>query len=229
MKRAGAWPVAFAAGFLVIVLWGASASAEVFLDLYGGATMFSDPDFTVTREGQGRETERGSADTDFTVGGRGGYWFDGQGLRWLGVAVDISYFEPEYSGESGNGSIASVKVLTVPITPLVMFRLPLMTSPQHPNGQLQLYTGAGPGFFVRETTVRFRSEGGESSKSGVSVGADVRAGVAWEFTPNWTVFTEYRFTYYAIDSDGQVQGQNVNLKADYSAHHLLFGVGYRFR
>ena len=157
MKRVGTWSAALAAGVLAIVLGGGSASAEVFLDLYGGATMFGDPDFTVTREGQARETERGSADTNFTVGGRGGYWFDGQGLRWLGVALDISYFEPEYSGESGTGSIATVKVRTLPITPLVMFRLPLMESPQHPNGQLQLYTGAGPGFFVREATVRFRS------------------------------------------------------------------------
>ena len=229
MKRVGTWSAALAAGVLASVLGGGGASAEVFLDLYGGATMFSDPDFTVTREGQASETERGSADTNFTVGGRGGYWFDRQGLRWLGVALDISYFEPEYSGEGGTGSIATVKVQTLPITPLVMFRLPLMTSPQHPNGQLQLYTGAGPGFFVRETTVRFRSEVGESSKSGVSVGADVRAGIAWEFAPNWAIFTEYRFTYYAIDSDGQVEGQKINLEADYDAHHLLFGVSYRFR
>ena len=229
MKRIGTWSAALAAGCLAIVLGSASASAEVFLDLYGGATMFGDPDFTVTREGQGRETERGSADTNFTVGGRGGYWFDGQGLRWLGVAVDISYFEPEYSGENGTGSIATVKVRTLPITPLVMFRLPLMESPQHPNGQLQLYTGAGPGFFMREATVRFRSGAGEVSKEGVSIGADVRAGIAWEFATNWAVFTEYRFTYYSIDSDGQVEGQKVGVKADYDAHHLLFGVSYRFR
>ena len=104
MKRAGARSVAFAAGVLASILGCGGASAEVFLDLYGGATMFNDPDFTVTREGQGRETERGSADTTFTVGGRGGYWFDGQGLRWLGVALDISYFEPEYSGESGTAA-----------------------------------------------------------------------------------------------------------------------------
>ena len=229
MKRVGTWSAALAAGVLASVLGGGWASAEVFLDLYGGATMFSDPDFTVTREGQARETERGSADTDFTVGGRGGYWFDRLGLRWLGVALDISYFEPEYSGEGGTGSIATVKVQTLPITPLVMFRLPLMTSPQHPNGRLQLYTGAGPGFFVRETTVRFRSGSARVSKSGVSVGADVRAGIAWEFTPNWAIFTEYRFTYYSIDAEGQVEGQKTNLEADYDAHHVLFGVSYRFR
>ena len=104
-----------------------------------------------------------------------------------------------------------------------------MTSPQHPNGQLQLYMGAGPGFFVREATVRFRSGAGEVSKEGVSIGADVRAGIAWEFATSWAVFTEYRFTYYSIDSDGQVEGQKVKVKADYDAHHLLFGVGYRFR
>ena len=89
---------------LAVVLGGGSASAEVFFDLYGGATNFGDADFELTREGQARETDRGSANTDFTVGGRAGYWFDRQGLRWLGAALDISYFEPEYTRSGGTGT-----------------------------------------------------------------------------------------------------------------------------
>jgi opacity protein-like surface antigen len=229
MKRVRTWSAALAAGLVAIVLGGGSASAEVFFDLYGGASNFGDPDFTVSREGQARETERASADTDFTVGGRGGYWFDRQNLRWLGVALDISYFEPEYTPEGGTGNVAKVKVRTVPITPLVMFRLPLLESPQHPNGQLQLYTGAGLGIFILDTTVRFLSGAGEVSKEGASIGVDLRAGVAYEFLPNWAAFAEYRFTHFSVEPEGRVDGQKTKVEIDLDAHHVLFGVSYRFR
>jgi hypothetical protein len=71
MTRARTWCTALGAGLLALALGTGSASAEVFFDLYGGATNFGDPDFTVSREGREREKERGSADTDFTVGGPG--------------------------------------------------------------------------------------------------------------------------------------------------------------
>ena len=229
MKRVRTWSVALAAGLLAVALWSGSAAAEVFFDLYGGATNFGDPDFTISREGRARETERGSADTDYTFGGRGGYWFDAQGLRWLGLALDVSYFEPEYTREGGSGTVAKVKVRTVPITPLVMVRLPLLESPQHPNGQLQLYTGAGPGIFLLDTQARFLSGAGEVTESSTEVGVDFRAGVAYEFTPNWAVFTEYRFTYYSTAPEGRIDGQKTKVEADFDAHHLLFGVSYRFR
>jgi len=229
MKRVRMWSAAVAAGLLAVVLWSGSVSAEVFFDLYGGASSFGDPDFTVTREGRARETERGSADTEVTFGGRGGYWFDRQGLRWLGVALDISYFEAEYTREGGTGNVANVKVQTLPITPLVMLRLPLLESPQHPNGQLQLYTGAGPGIFILDTTVRFRSGAGEVSESGATIGLDFRAGVAYEFLPNWAAFVEYRFTYYSVEPEGRVDDRKTQVEADFDAHHVLFGISYRFR
>ena len=228
MKRVRMWSAAVAAGLLAVVLWSGSVSAEVFFDLYGGASSFGDPDFTVTREGRARETERGSADTEVTFGGRGGYWFDRQGLRWLGLALDVSYFEPEYTREGGSGDLAKVKVRTLPITPLVMFRLPLLESPQHPNGRLQLYTGAGPSIFLLEATAQFRS-GAAVSKDAAAIGLDFRAGIAYEFTPNWAVFTEYRFTYFSLAPEGRVEGQKTKVEADFDAHHLLLGISYRFR
>jgi opacity protein-like surface antigen len=122
-----------------------------------------------------------------------------------------------------------VKVQTLPITPLVMLRLPLLESSQHPNGRLQLYTGAGPGIFILDTTVRFRSGAGEVSKSGATIGADFRAGIAYEFLPSWAVFAEYRFTYYSVEPEGRVDGQKTTVEADFDVHHLLFGISYRFR
>ena len=121
MKRARTTCVAAGVGLLLFVLGGGSASAEWFFDLYGGAAFPMDPDLTVTSEGGTRETVRGHSDTVWTVGGRGGYWFD-RGPRWLGVALDISYFEPEFTRSGGTGNVAKLKIQTIPVTPLVMFR-----------------------------------------------------------------------------------------------------------
>ena len=120
-------------------------------------------------------------------------------------------------------------VQTVPISPLVMLRLPLLANPEHPNGQLQLYTGIGPGFFVKDTTASLVSGGGRVSEQTMSIGVDFRAGVAYEFLPNWAVFGEYRFTHYSVSGDGRINGQRTTVDVDVDANHVLFGISYRFR
>jgi opacity protein-like surface antigen len=227
MRQHRAWHV-FAIALAAILASAGPASAEPFIDLYGGASFFGDPDFTIsTNNGASRETERGEADTDVTFGGRFGYWFTELGLPWLGVAGDVSYFEPEYTGQGG-GRLGTVKVRTVPMSPLVMLRLGFLQAPEYPAGQFQIYTGAGPGFFWTEQTARLGS-GERVSADTVEVGVDFRAGLAWQFTPNWKVFTEYRFTYYSISPESRVNGQRAKVEADFDAHHALVGVGYSFR
>jgi len=105
----------------------------------------------------------------------------------------------------------------------------LLESPQHPNGQLQLYTGVGPGIFITDTKAELLSGAGEVTKSGVNVGVDFRAGVAYEFTPNWAVFTEYRFTYYSVDAEGRIEDQKTKVEANFDDHSVLLGIRYRFR
>jgi opacity protein-like surface antigen len=227
MKRARTKCVAAGVGLLLFVLGGGAASAEWFVDLYGGASIPMDPDVTVTSQGT-RETERGQSDPVWTVGGRGGYWFD-RGPRWLGVALDISYFEPEFTHSGGGGDVAKLKIQTIPITPLVMFRLPLLESPEHPNGRLQPYLGIGPSVFHQKATVQFRSGAGDISEDGFAVGVDVRAGVAYEFLPNWALFLEYRFTHTSASPEGQSNGQKASVDVDLNTNHVLFGLGYRFR
>ena len=227
MRRARIACVAAGVGLLMFVLGGGSASAEWFFDLYGGASIPMDPDVTVTTQGGTRDTERGQSDPVWTVGGRGGYWFDRQGLRWLGVALDISYFEPEFTHSGGD--VATLKIQTIPVTPLAMFRLPLLETPEHPNGRLQPYVGVGPGIFHQKATVQFRSGAGDISDEGFAVGVDVRAGVAYEFLPNWALFLEYRFTHVNDSPEGRSNGQKTSVDVDLNTNHVLFGVGYRFR
>ena len=232
MRRARIACVAAGVGLLMFVLGGGSASAEWFFDLYGGGVFPMDPDLTVTREGgtqdRTRETVRGHSEPVWTVGGRGGYWFD-RGPRWLGVALDTSYFEPEYSRPGGAGDVAKLKIQTIAVTPLAMFRLPLLESPEHPNGRLQPYVGVGPGIFHQKATVQFRSGAGDISDEGFAVGGDGRAGVAYESLPTWALFLEYRFTHVNDSPEGRSNGQKTTVDVDLNTNQVLFGVGYRFR
>lgn len=229
MGRMRTWSVGVI-GLAAVLMIAAPASAEMFLDLYAGASFPGDPDFTIeTNNGASRETERGSSNTTATGGLRVGYWFSEAGLPWLGIAGDISYFEPEFTGPS-DATLVKVKVRTVPMSPLLMLRLPLLQAPDYPAGQLQLYTGVGPGFFWTEQTTRFLNGVTEKvSADTIEVGVDFRAGLAWSFLPNWRAFTEYRFTYYSIKPEGRINAQRASVEADLDTHHILFGIGYDFR
>jgi opacity protein-like surface antigen len=224
MGRIRGWSLAVI-GLVVVLATAGPASAELFLDLYVGGSIFNDPDFTVTTSnGAFRQVEKGSSDANVTGGGRFGYWFTEVGIPFLGVAGDVSYFEPTFTGPAG-AELVKVSVRTVPMTPLVMLRLPLLQAPQYPTGQLNLYAAAGPGFFWTEREATFASLG-RVSDDRIDVGVDFRAGIAWFFVPNVKVFTEYRFTHFSL---GKESNRGASVEADLDAHHLLFGVGFTFR
>jgi len=81
------------------------ASAEWFLDAYGGVSITADADVTV-RSGQTFD-DKVKFDTEGMGGGRLGYWLEG--LRWLGVAGDVSYFAP-----AGQGTTVETRLEVVP-------------------------------------------------------------------------------------------------------------------
>ena len=91
----------------------------------------------------------------------------------------------------------------IPITPLVLARLPLLESDEFPTGRLQPYIGEGPGIFLHRRKVDFES-GDQIRNETVDVGADVRAGLAWKFTPLFGIFAEYRFNYFSDSANGNI-------------------------
>jgi hypothetical protein len=189
------------------------ASAEWFLDVYGGVSMTGDADVEI-RDAITLD-DKVEFDTEAMGGGRLGYWL--AGLPWLGVAADVSYFAP-----AGQGTTVETRLEVIPISPLVMFRLPLLDSPEFPNGRLQPYLGIGPGFFMTSVKVDAPGLGEQSTDWQFEVGVDARAGVAFMFTPTVGTFLEGRYTAFSTDPGGR------STEFDVETLHVMGGITIRW-
>jgi hypothetical protein len=189
------------------------ASAEWFLEAYGGVSMTADADVTI-RNGQTLD-DTVSFDTEGMGGGRLGFWLDG--LRWLGLAADVSYFAP-----SGQGSTVETRLEVIPLTPLLMLRLPLLTSSEFPNGRLQPYLAAGPGFFMTSVKVDVPGLPEESTDWQFEIGADARVGITFMITPGFGTFVEGRYTVFSTDPGGR------STEFDIETVHVAGGISIRW-
>jgi hypothetical protein len=187
------------------------ASAEWFLDLYGGGSFTQDAD--VEFRGGGTLDDQVEFDTTGTGGGRIGYWF----LPWLGAALDASYFAPKADGLTIN-----TRLEVLPISALVLLRAPLFASPAFPFGQLQPYVGGGPSLFITDVRIETRATGVERSDAQTEFGGDVRAGIAFLFTPNFGIFAEGRYTFFQTNPGGQ------DVEFDVETFHALGGLTFRW-
>jgi hypothetical protein len=191
------------------------ASAEWFLDFYGGASFTEDADIEI-RDAIGLD-DKVEFETVGTGGGRFGYWLEGLGLPWLGIAVDVSYFAPKTER-----SALDARLEVIPISALVLFRLPLFASPAFPHGQLQPYIGAGPSLFITDVKIDTGLTGEERSDAQTEFGGDARAGITFLITPNFGLFVEGRYTFFQTNPGGQ------NTEFDVETFHALGGLTFRF-
>ena len=190
------------------------ASAEWVTDVYLGAAITQKEDVAIQIEGL-RASEKVDFDTSFTLGARVAYWFES--TPWLGLALDASFYNPDAD-------------LTVfPVSALLMFRWPLLTSVEFPKGRLQPYAGIGPGVFVSTTKVDLRPElPAEFSDTSIDLGLDARAGLAWLFAKNTAVFVEYRFTHVSPHFEDRPADLKTTVDVDLNTHHMLVGISFRF-
>ena len=190
-----------------------------FVDLYCGGVMPEDGDVDAKAEPFGVTVKDSANNVDYdntnTFGGRAGGW-SGE-YRWIGMALDFSYFKLEADG---------IDIKVFPLSLLLMLR--------YPGDRLEPYIGVGPGLFFSDTKIDIQL-GGENksfSDTAVDIGLDTRAGLAWRLFRRFAIFGEYRFTYFEGDYDDKVSSAGteteVNIDTKNSVHHFLVGVSYRF-
>ena len=202
----------------------APASAEWFADLYSGAVVWVNPSIDVNVAGVSHEKSKDSTVADFTIGGRFGYWLCP--VPWLGFALDTSYYQFDVTPKRSQDLILQdAKIQVIPITPMVMARLPLLESSEFPTGRLQPYIGAGPGIFLHRRKIDFES-GDRIRNETVDVGPDVRAGLAWKFTPLFGIFAEYRFNYFSESADANITAGRFDAHSNVYVNSGLAGIRF---
>jgi opacity protein-like surface antigen len=204
--------IILALSIVVAAVGGARpATAEWFADAYLGAALTQKDEITFTtfRVERSQDVQYGSS---AVYGLRLGRWFDG--LPWLGVAVDASYFRP-------------TKDLQVfPLTALALVRYSFFKDEEFTHGRLQPYAGLGGGLFISNVdgTLGFL----KASDTSVDIGLDTRAGIAYHFDANWVGFFEYRFTHVSPTYDVQPFGGRTPADTTLNTNHFLLGLSYRF-
>ncbi len=223
---------------LVLLLSAYPASAEWFGDLYLGYSIPAHTDLTLHGDNTTRTFLSASPDSSEILGGRGGYWFDekttpalGAVARYVGLALDFSYFHPVIPGQAvrndagGITHLGDFDVNVFVLAPLLMLRYPLMVSDEYPRGRLQPYGFIGPSIVINSAdddgaNFGFAGRGASDTSLGITVGP----GVAWMVTEHVAVFGEYRFVH-ASPSYGFAAG---TVDVPINSHGLIVGVSYRF-
>lgn len=224
MRRALVFAVWITVGGL-LCLAPMRTSAEGLFDLRLGGSMTSKSEDSIQVDPAPPSEFETKWKDSFGGGIRGGYWFEGR-AKWLGLAADISYFRPK---EDISGEAAEIHV--IPLSLLLMFRAPLITSEKYPNGRLQPYVAAGPGFFISVFSLDLDPIDEEITETSFDVGADVRGGIAFLVARGFGFFAEYRFTYFDPKYDGELDtlgNADFTLDTQMEAHHVAVGVTFRF-
>ena len=195
----------------------------VFSDLYVGAAVTSDAPYKVDGVTQEPGVLCGSkcGTAKSPIGGlRVGYFFER--FPWLGVAGDISYFIQAWGIQS------AYEITSIPISALVMFRLSLIKSPEHPNGRAQPYLAVGPSLFISSAELAsgwaFLGTGHVDTDTSVDPGLDARFGMRLVASDWISVVLEYRLTF--VSPSWHVEGHRVETQL--RTNHFIIGLGIHY-
>src|SRR5262249_23122333 len=146
-----------------------------------------------------------------------------------------------------DSDFAELNVYSVPITPLLMVRIPIGFSERFPGGRVQPYAAIGPGFTIshahanlddlRDTFSGFNTRLDDVSDDAFDVGLDARGGLAVQLGRRFALFGEYRYTRIepkfkdsveTVDNAGNDFNTRIEIKPELATHHIVFGASFRF-
>lgn len=215
-------------------------SAEWFADLFVGPAFTLRNDVRETPAGLNIRLKDVGFDNSTSFGGRLGYWFES--TPYLGFGFDVSHFRPDIGKQTVTDCIvqfppcfslplAHVDLAVTGISFDAHLRLPLLTSKEFPQGQLQPYATIGPTIFLSRININdaFNFSPPKHTDGDASVGVKAGAGVAWQFHQYVALFAEYRFTHFRpefVIRDDFVG--RTPIKTNIDTHAAIFGVSFRF-
>ncbi len=209
----------------------AAVRAEGFLDVRLGAAFSETDDLEVRSDGPVvMRGDRLEYDVAPSFGVRGGYWFT-QDASWLGLGLDLSYFHALEDRSRGE-----LDIFALPLTPLLMLRVPIGVDDRFPGGRVQPYAAVGPALTLsvaRLATDDFVPGLEDFYGAEFDLGLDARGGLAVHVAPRVALFLEYRYTYLDLDYDAEVDfdfasDPDLDVETILRTHHTTLGVSFRF-
>lgn len=218
------------------------AFAEWYADAYAGAVWTANTDLTVTSS-LGTTTTYQDLDvqSNWTAGGRGGYWLDKQKMDWLGFGLDVFFFHlktppGQQVGVTGTGGTTTQFAhWSLPAWGIgfdvLRLRVPLLRDDEFVHGRLQPYLAAGPAIFITYAGQNTFVQPSGQSSTDASVGAKVDAGVTVMVSKWIGAFAQYRFTHFTTELEYQNTTPALAtelFKTTYDSHHVIAGLSLRF-
>jgi len=204
---------------LLMLLMSNDAFCEWSGDIYLGMHSGQADDMSIKFNGSAVKTYA-DPDTGSIFGGRIGYWFEN--YSWLGWAVDASASQLDFGEvDIGVGAIST----------LLMVRLPLNASVEFPNGRIQPYLGAGPGFYfggVSEFIPEAPPAGRVLDDTYYSLGIDTRIGICVLIKKSYGLFLEYGYKRFSPSFDSDVPGGTLSLEPTFTTHNFVGGISFKF-
>ena len=149
----------------------------------------------------------------------GHYW---NRIRWFGVEMEAFTANPHIKQQDVTVTQPGVPTLTV--VPdgayLQVTTVALNLIARVPGKYLQPYAAVGPAAFIARVT------SGDVGRSSVVPGLNAQLGIRYLLTQHWAMFGEWKYNYARFDFEEAPL--RVGLNATYTAHSLVFGVGYHF-
>ena len=176
---------------------------EQYIDVYTGQASYQDKRVTATTTNisifwitEETATRNVSFSDSNVFGGRWGFWLREQPR--YGFAVDLSFL-----GIDGQ----DVNISAMPLSFMMFYRHPLLTSEEFIYGRVQPYAGLGISLISANFSVDFRpdiSRKVDGSAEGTAI--DLRAGLRLSITKKIGIFAEMRHLNGSIRKDDEAIG-----------------------
>jgi|SRR5690349_15125531 len=216
------------------------AYAEFETGVYGGAALTNKTDKTEESSLGVTLTSRDlKTDTQFTFGGRVGYWFDR--FDYVGTGLDVFYFRAKAPSQtvpvsiSGCCAIMATDSFSIPVVAVAFdvlrLRLPLMRSEEFPHGRIQPYIGGGPAVFFSWAKAPAGFQPSDKTDVDAAIGYKVGGGLAIMLNKEVGLFAEYRYTHFTSSltfQDNTPPASTETFKTTLNTNHAIVGLTVRF-
>lgn len=226
----GAKRVGLVVWAIVLLLWwpGRSFGESYVAGQIGGVFPqdLGTPDVSGAGVPRGTTLSSLSLNNSFLYGAKAGYYFDAQGLPWLGVETEVYNANPNIPQQTTTINFPGVGSVTGSFTGLtqrVLTWAPIIVQARYPGERLQPYAGVGLGVFFAHAC---RAD----CSSDTAPGFIAKAGLRYFVTTHIAVFGEWKYNHASFSYGNGSSGPfgPLTVSSDYNANVLAFGVGYHF-